>query len=181
MTPYFLLVSALAGVVAGASKIPGLHFPDAVFGYATLIAALSAALAGATPGLRKMAPALFLALGLGFGATSLTGCRTTTPAAVIAADTGVSIEATFEAVRGMVLSLRASGAISDAQFAAWGSFEARFKAGFHGARLLLDTVTDAGDGSVSNAMMAVVNGFVTELMQWESILAQLLHPDGGQS
>lgn len=106
-------------------------------------------------------------------------CVTTTPPAVIATYSAVATEATVEELRSVVRSFRLNGAVSDAQWAEWDDFELRFKAGFHGARLAVDSLPDAGDATAAVNAQALVNGFLGELAKWQLIEAQLLHPDGG--
>lgn len=121
LTPWFLTLAAICGVLAGASKIPGLNLPEAVFGYATLGAALFAALAGATPGLRSTGAMLLLCLVIG-----LFSCAHVDP--LIATGTAIDSAAHLAASVSTAMDLAVQEhRISPDTYAKWGSFLAVFK------------------------------------------------------
>lgn len=173
LAPYFAAAAAVCAVVAGASKIPGLHLPDAVFGYATLLSIIFGVLLGTTPGMRKTLPMVLLVLGVG-----LSSCAHE-QAILVTSDSIVAAGVTYEAVAAVMSSLHRSHGVTETQYASWYSFALRYKASFKTARLLYDSAAEGGDVSTQQTAANIIAGFIGELGTFEALIAQVAHPDGG--
>lgn len=123
LAPYFAAAAAICTVVAGASKIPGLHMPDEVFGYAALLALIFGTLLGTTPGLRSKAPMLLLVLSLGMS------CSSATPL-IISGETLKEAQIEYHTAVDLMQQSMDAGIITKEQFHTWRVFSDYFAASY---------------------------------------------------
>lgn len=171
LAPFFASAAAVCAVVAGAAKIPGLHLPDEVFAYATLLALIFGTLLGTTPGLRKVVPMLLLVLSVGLVAPS---CAHAQPASAITVTGDVLDGAgiTFEAVLAGMKSASDAHALSATQVEAWNDFLARWRAGYHLTAKAWRDAKAKADGTGAEQAEAALGSLLGELAAWQFVIAK---------
>lgn len=179
LAPFFASAAAVCAVVAGAAKIPGLHLPDEVFAYATLLTLIFTTLLGTTPGLRKVVPMLLLVLSVGLGAPS---CATTAAGVV-----NVSVTSTKALGQLFLTTATAIDAaydaklISEPQYAPWRDFSLRFQAAFAIADKTLEAAAETNDVSVQGVIRAELDRLERELSTFQALAATVTKKPGGGS
>jgi hypothetical protein len=174
LAPYFALAAALCAALAGCSKIPGLHLPDEVFGFATLGAVLFTAMLGTTPGIRKIAPLVLLCVGLAFSA-----CVHADPVidVGVALDTAAPLAAaTSKAMDAAVKSHR----ISPAAYAKWGAYLKDFQIGYDVAVAQWKAAKATANEPAEQKVGAALAAMVAQLGEFSALVLPGAQPtDGG--
>lgn len=187
--PLFALVTAVA-FIPEAAKTQGVDlatllppWSSTVFGVCKLAVAIGVYLGIKSQGQRIAAPMVLLCACAGL---TFASCATTTPAIVITGHTIVLTEQTYTATGEAVDSFYASGAMSKATHDKWLDFQKRWKAASEMATKLYDSASDQSDSPQAPTIVAqaeaILASVIAELGTWETLVAQLVHPntaDGG--
>ncbi len=103
-------------------------------------------------------------------------CTTTTPPIAITGHSIAAAGTTFEATAAVLDSLYRTGAVTEAQYAPWRGFSARWQAGYHAARLAYDAAAAKGDVAAQQMAASVLDNLLSELTTYQALIAQAMKP-----